>query len=417
MLQRLLNIALRACTLGSKFLLFFFLARYLSPAEVGQFGLLVGAIGYLLLLIGFDFYTFSTRELLGRPFDRWAALIKDQFVFFALCYLIFLPLSYLVLWANNVLPKALWGWLLALLVLEHLAQEMNRLLISMSRPLWAGLTLFFRGGMWSLLAIVWLQLFSNSRTLSTVLFAWSLGVSSSLVIAALPFLKLNWSSVRLPVDWRWLWKGTMVAAPLLVATLALKVPFAFDRFLVNFVASPDVVGVYVFYAGITNAILALIDAGVIAFTLPALIRSVTDGGFAEQMSRFSKAIFTSTILVALLATLIVKPVLLLIGREIYVEHISIFYVLLATISIFCLGLIPHYGLYALRCDRWLIIGNICGAVIFLSIGYPFCRWLGALGVPCSMFFAFAVLGVLKVVLFWRARMSNIYQTVKDVEYV
>ena len=54
-LARLFNMALRGLTLASKFLLIFFLARFLEPAELGLYGLVVATIGYALYLLGLDF--------------------------------------------------------------------------------------------------------------------------------------------------------------------------------------------------------------------------------------------------------------------------------------------------------------------------------------------------------------------------
>lgn len=46
LISRLINVSLRGGTLVCKFLLIFFLAKFLSPEEVGLFGLIVASIGY-----------------------------------------------------------------------------------------------------------------------------------------------------------------------------------------------------------------------------------------------------------------------------------------------------------------------------------------------------------------------------------
>jgi lipid-A-disaccharide synthase-like uncharacterized protein len=51
---RLFNTILRAITLGSRFILFFFLARFLTPDEIGYYGLFSGTLLFL--------YFFSTRN-------------------------------------------------------------------------------------------------------------------------------------------------------------------------------------------------------------------------------------------------------------------------------------------------------------------------------------------------------------------
>src|SRR5690606_16168777 len=62
--RTLFNIGLRGLTLSSRFLLLFALARWLSPAELGLFGLVSAIVGYGIYLVGLEFYAFATRELI-----------------------------------------------------------------------------------------------------------------------------------------------------------------------------------------------------------------------------------------------------------------------------------------------------------------------------------------------------------------
>ena len=82
-LARLTNIALRGMTLGSKFVLIFVLAKLLEPAEVGLYGLFTVSSGYVLMALGFDFYTYATRELINTDRSQWLSLLRDQSVFYA----------------------------------------------------------------------------------------------------------------------------------------------------------------------------------------------------------------------------------------------------------------------------------------------------------------------------------------------
>ena len=121
-----MNIALRGITLASKFLLIFFLAKFLEPAELGLYGLLTVTIGYALYLLGFDFYTFTTREILKRERHEWGGLLKDQGALSLVLYVIVLPLLSLI-FLEGLLPWSVAGWFFILLVLEHLTQELGRL--------------------------------------------------------------------------------------------------------------------------------------------------------------------------------------------------------------------------------------------------------------------------------------------------
>src|SRR5687767_9182158 len=86
-----INLLLQAITLVSKALLLFGLARYLSPADFGVFGLLVVTLELTMYAIGLDFYTFSTRELLRRPSSAVPRMLRDQLAFHGLTYVVVLP--------------------------------------------------------------------------------------------------------------------------------------------------------------------------------------------------------------------------------------------------------------------------------------------------------------------------------------
>src|SRR5690606_36382753 len=123
---RLVSVSLRGGTLVCKFLLIFFLAKFLPPEEVGVFGLVAATIGYSFFVVGFEFYTYSGRELLGLSRDGWLPVIRDQWVLFAVGYVFILPVLTFIFGVYLSSWKYV-GWFLLLLLFEHTAQELNRL--------------------------------------------------------------------------------------------------------------------------------------------------------------------------------------------------------------------------------------------------------------------------------------------------
>ncbi len=69
---------LRALTLSSRFLLSLLLARMLSPAEVGEYGLLTAALAFALLAIGLEFYSYTLREMVPATPVQRTRIIADQ---------------------------------------------------------------------------------------------------------------------------------------------------------------------------------------------------------------------------------------------------------------------------------------------------------------------------------------------------
>src|SRR5690554_889302 len=88
----IINVCIRGGTLVSKFLLILVLARFLTPAELGLYGLIIATIAYGIYPLGFEFYTYSTREIIGLEESQRGVLLKSQLALHVKLYLFFLPL-------------------------------------------------------------------------------------------------------------------------------------------------------------------------------------------------------------------------------------------------------------------------------------------------------------------------------------
>ncbi|PQI89099.1 hypothetical protein C5U11_05310, partial [Acinetobacter baumannii] len=88
----LINLSIRALTLLGKFILLFYMAKFLSAEEVGVYGLFVVLVSYSLYAVGFDFYTFSTRELVLKDKKEWGSFLKSQSFLIIFAYIVILPI-------------------------------------------------------------------------------------------------------------------------------------------------------------------------------------------------------------------------------------------------------------------------------------------------------------------------------------
>ena len=79
---------LRGLTLASRFLLTLLLARMLSPAEMGEYGLLTAALAFALLAIGLEFYSYTLREMVPATPARRTRIIADQMTLAAIALLV-----------------------------------------------------------------------------------------------------------------------------------------------------------------------------------------------------------------------------------------------------------------------------------------------------------------------------------------
>ena len=368
-MDRMVNIGLRGMTLVSKFLLIISLAAFLEPKELGLYGLLTATISFAIYPLGFDFYTYTTRELIKRDRSEWGGLLRDQGVLHLVLYALVMPLLLLV-FSMELLPWHLVGWFFALLVVEHLNQELMRLLVAMSQQLAASWVLFLRSGAWAIAITVWLFLDPEVRKLEVVLLSWTLGGLLALTVAALRLAQLNLAGWLGRVNWHWMISGVKVALPFLASTLAIRAVFTIDRYWFGALQGLEVLGAYVLFMGIANALLSFLDAGVFAFSYPNLIAAHDRDApevFRAGLFRMLWQTLLLTALFVFISLLVIKPVLLLLDKPFYTSQISLFPWVLVAIMLYAIGMVPHYGLYAQGRDKHIILSHLGAVAVFIPV--------------------------------------------------
>ncbi|UVO19518.1 MULTISPECIES: lipopolysaccharide biosynthesis protein [Pseudomonadaceae] len=400
--QRLLNVALRGMTLVSKFLLIFFLARFLEPAELGIYGLLVVTIGYALYLLGFDFYSYTTRELLKRERSEWGSLLKGQGALSSVLYTVFLPLLSLI-FLKGLLPWSLAGWFFVLLILEHLTQELGRLLIAISEQLLASLILFLRSGAWAVVVTALMFIEPESRSLDFVLGAWALGGLAALLLGICRISRLEIGGWRRQIDWHWIGCGLKIAIPLLVATLAVRGVFTLDRYWFEWLAGLEILGAYVLFMGFSSALMSFLDAGVFAFSYPGLISAYSQQNvtaFRQGLYRLLVQTLVLAAVFAVIALLLIGPLLQWLDKPLYIEHQNLFPWLLVATLLYAVSMVPHYGLYAQGHDRPIIYSHIASLLCFIPVTWLFSLHWPLLAVPLGLCTTFMLMLLWKVWAFF-----------------
>lgn len=403
-ITRLFNVALRGTTLGSKFVLIFILAKLLEPAEVGLYGLFTVTIAYVLMAVGFDFYTYATRELINTDRSQWMAQLRDQGVFYGMTYAVLLPLC-LFIFAQGLLPWSLALWFFPLLALEHLAQEFNRLLVAISEPLWASVVLFLRQGLWAGLAALWMWLVPEQRNLHFVLAAWTVGVLLACLLAATRLKSLDRASLSNAINWAWIKRGVWVALPFVFATLSLRALYTLDRYWIEALSGLEVLAAYVLFMGIANVIMTFLDAAVFTFIYPALIAAAGQGNhteFKQHMKRLTTQTLLLTAGLCVAVIVLAYPLLGWINKPVYTQHFSLLYWAVLATALFAVSMVPHYALYARKQDRQIIISHLFSLPIFAAGVYLYSDLLGTAAIPAAMASAFLFLLLAKTIFLHRA---------------
>ncbi|MFN3453899.1 MAG: hypothetical protein ACK41T_02990 [Pseudobdellovibrio sp.] len=364
---KLANILLRGLTLSSKFLLVFYLAKFLEPSELGLYGLISATIGYALYVLGLEFYTFSTREFIKTPATEWGNYLKAQIYLTLIIYIVFLPALSLI-FTFKVLPLSYLGWFYLLLIFEHLTQELNRIFIAISKPFLASVILFIRSALWILFVIPFMYKFESTRDLNHVFLFWAGGGIMAFTFSALILSRRKLGGWEKPVDWVWIKKGLKVALPFLISALAIRGIFTLDRYFLDNYMSLHAVAAYVLFVSMANAMISFLDSGVFVFLYPELISAHANGHkqlFNQIMKKLTLQVVLTTASFSFLAGFGVNIVLQLLNRPEYLDQSWQFKWIMMAMSCYSIGLVPQYGLYALGRDKEIIYGHFMSFIVFI----------------------------------------------------
>ena len=357
----------------SRFILVMMLAKLLPSSELGTYGLLVASISFAVLFVGFDYYTYSNRELLSVDKDKWSEIILNQMYAYIPLYLVFIPFSFIIN-SYDFLPKQYFVWFLILFVIEHISIEQNRLLNTMQKQLSASFVLFLRSGIWIIFMLPLLIYVEGYKNLETVLYAWVIGGICSILYGIWVIKKSikNWALIT--PSYSWIIKGYKVGILFILGTLSFQLISTGDKFLLEQMSNIDIVGVYVFYSSLTVGATAFIHAGVIVFSTPKIITAYQKKDFFTfryLMNIFLKELSFSIFLMTLGLYFFMPYIATWIGKSIYLEYYDAFYVILITASLILIGSHPGTYLYASRRDKYIAGANLSVLIVFLLLSWFF----------------------------------------------
>jgi len=352
---------------------------------------MVATISYSMYFLGFEFFTYSTRKIISYNRSKWGFALKNQISLHIALYIIFIPLITIMI-VLGVIPQIILGWFIILLILEHISQELVRVLIAVSDQLAASWVLFLRQGLWSCMAAILVIFFPEFRSLEFVFSFWALGAALSVMLGVHKLFRLNISIWKNQISWNWISKGLKTSSLFLVSTLIIRGMFTFDRFIMESLTNLQELGAYVFYMNMSVGLVSILDAGVFVFSYPLLIKAHN----SKDSKKFSKEIFKliwqcSAISAIYFFTVYVSIDIMLseIENVVYSEYKVILPIVMLSTFLFCAGMIPQYGLYAQGKDKHIFIGHFFGLVLFVLSTFMLSTYDPRIAVPTGLAIGFA----------------------------
>ncbi|MEH2518986.1 O-antigen/teichoic acid export membrane protein [Bradyrhizobium sp. AZCC 1610] len=393
---------LRGLTLVSRFLLSLLLARMLTPAEMGDYGLLTATLAFALLAIGLEFYSYTLREMVPATPARRTRIIADQIVLGVLA-LVVIGVLVLVAALGGLFPSRLAPWFLLILITEHISLEATRILIITERPVRAYVGVFLRGGIWVYAMTVLMFATPSTRKLETVLVWWALGGALAIAFSAVSLSNLPWRELRgYRPDWNVIFVGLRTARPFMLSAAGALVISYVDRFVIDRFVGREALGIYTFYSTILIGLLSL--GGSISHQfLPKVISGYAAGAKAYRaaLRTFFWSLLTLALGTTIISGLLMGPMLNILGLSLYASSIWVFYAMLPGIFLRMMADVPSYALYAARSDNYLLFCNLGAAFISTLLNVLLVPVLGMYGAALTGGIASAVLFFFLALLAWR----------------
>ena len=400
-----MNIGLRTVTLLTRFLFVFFIAKYLNPELVGKYGLFTATTGLLVMAVGLDYYTFTTREILRLESSQQGNLLKGQAALSCVLYIVILPtivvILYIVGWSADLLI-----WLAPIVILEHLNQEVSRILIVLKNQLFASIILFIRQGSWAIALVGVLAVYEDSRHLNTVFAFWTF---SGIMASGLGYWKLkqcDFGGWDRPINWSWLRKGIGISIGFLIGTLAIRAIYTTDRYWLNALGGAEMLAAYVLYFGVASALLMFLDAGVFSYTYPRLIQYFyqQEDGLAVKLIRRSLFQTIAFCVVFGAASWLTLPYLLLwIDNPVYYDQIELYPWMLSMTVLNALSMVPHYALYARGMNHLIVVSHIIAFITFTSLVWSLSGAFPGMAVLYSLNASFVVVLTIKTAAYLKIK--------------
>jgi O-antigen/teichoic acid export membrane protein len=359
------------------------------------YGLVTTTVGISVTLLGWEFYAFSTREILARAEAHRAICLRDQLAFYGVSYLLLLPAA-LPVFASGILPWRLAPWFYVLAISDHLGQETARILNTLFRPVLSSALFFVRSAAWGLIVIALGAWRADLTTIVVVLASWSAGEAAALALGAVTLGRLDWSGVGgTPVDWGWVRRGLLVATPFFVSAISYRVIELADRYIIHFLLTDEAVAVYSFYGTLANMLPAVIGAGVTSVLVPRIIEAHQLGRAAEY-HRHYRAMNAATFAILVVSLPLVFGGIVALQRYLnrpeYARELPTAAALLLSTAVSVVAQLPGVALYARRDDMALLKAVLVGAVVNTALNIVLIPRFGIGGAAWATIIAYAAMG-------------------------
>jgi O-antigen/teichoic acid export membrane protein len=348
-------------------MLVFFIAKFLSLDQMAQYTFFSVIVSYALFVVGLDFYTFASRELLQVPHHKRGQIIKSHVIVLFYAYLLFSPVLLYFTSQKELLDNYIY-WLIPILLFEHINQEISRLLISLSEQITSSVIIFIRQGIWPILVLIIMYIYPEMRNLESVLCVWFFSGIIAAFIGYKKIVSLIPIDHEIEIDWDWIKKGLKLSSIFLISTLALRGFQTFDRIWIEHLSGVNALAAYALLYSIANMLNFILEALIFTFSFPKLL-SFANQPNSEAYNSYLIKISIEALIIILIFSIVsiymLDLILKWIDKPIFFSYSHIFPWILSAVIFNAISQIPQADLYSRGLDNSNFLSTVLPFILFI----------------------------------------------------
>jgi O-antigen/teichoic acid export membrane protein len=404
-LGQLLLVATRVGATTTKFLLTIYTARYLGLADLGIFGLLMGATTIVPAVVGLGMTEWVMRKIVDLPRTEALPLIASRLSLTLCIHLVVQPIAFMLdVLLGEPIPLRIALLSGGILLLDNLGNEAADMLMARRRIFLSYFVTFLRAGAWPIPVMIIGLLYPATRTLEFLLLGW-LGtlILCCLIMVGLVLPNGRWRYLRPHVGT--LLRNLHSGVGLYVKDVSSTISMFLDRFLISIFLGLELTGVYTLFWSVANVVHSLAVYGVLQAQLPHIIATAQSGDRASFRS-LERYLQIETGIWALLLTVgaaIATPLLIpYLDEPLVQDYLPVFWVILLATLLRVAADSYGFVLLAQHQDRAIATIAVGGAIVSAALNSILTPLAGLWGASVAYVLT---AGGLFAARFWKSRSS------------
>lgn len=376
---------MRVSMLAAKFLLGLFIVRFIGLQAMGIFGLLGGTSAIVQMVMRGGVFSNLSRRAVGQTIEELTTNLRFYATGVIGLYLFASPFVFAAGWYFNMLDLVILS--LFVIIFEHICMDIFILTNNLHRPTLANIMLSLQSSFWIYLYMGLAFFYPELRTLNWVFAFWICGGIIATTMAAVLTRHWPWKQAFVSkLHFSWYVDSIKSSWRIYIAEILGTVTIYLDRYLINIFLSLELVGVYVLFWQVINAICNLVGAGVLQVYRPRLIAAYHEKNHEKFRKLFRESGYRSLASTAFLSigSAIVVPFLVRFTKEsTAMEYLPLLWLMLFSLLFRIGGDICSYTLYAQHRDDYVLHSCILKLIVSLCVGILVMNFIGVYGVALT----------------------------------